>query len=118
MAGCDVERCSYCGLQRAACYHGIEHDRTFARWTGFRPGELESKALRISLNKFDDEGLYKVLFVKPVSKASKRANCFANFAAAGFRGHSDDISQRSSAANPYYPFRRGQSPKGRLTDLA
>lgn len=45
--GCDIEKCSVCGHQRisCACPRNGWHDRGFARWTGFPPGELEAIAL-------------------------------------------------------------------------
>ncbi len=42
---CTVERCSACARQRFSCNCGGQHDRFFARWTGFWPGELECIAL-------------------------------------------------------------------------
>jgi len=44
-SGCTVERCSACAGQRFSCNCGGQHDRFFARWTGFWPGELECIAL-------------------------------------------------------------------------
>jgi hypothetical protein len=63
---CDVERCSVCGNQAMMCWdaHGKQHDPTFARWTGFWPGELESKALGVELNEFY-RNLFKLFFVRP-----------------------------------------------------
>ena len=64
LSGCDVERCSVCGRQRLACACK-SHDRAFARWTGFWPGELEAQALGTDLNGLYKSGMAKVLFVKP-----------------------------------------------------
>ncbi len=51
--GCDTEVCSVCGRQRLQCLsegHCINHDKSFARWTGIWPGKAEAEYLGISLN--------------------------------------------------------------------
>lgn len=65
--GCDVERCSTCGGQKMQC-DCADHDRFFARWTGFWPGELEADALDLDLNEFIASYVYGVFFVKPRSE--------------------------------------------------
>ena len=45
------------------------HDRAFARWTGFWPGDLESKELGIDLNDFYLLGYDKLIFIKPIDSA-------------------------------------------------
>lgn len=64
---CEVERCSECGFARVLCKaRHFDHDPSFARWTGFLPGELEAKGL--GLQSPDDLGfdnLYKLFYLKP-----------------------------------------------------
>ncbi len=67
LENCDVERCSVCGLQRYGC-NCDGHDSSFARWTGFWPGELEARGLDINVNELYSSNLYKQLFIKPTEK--------------------------------------------------
>lgn len=44
------------------------HDKLFARWTGFWPGEVEAKELGIDLNQFIIQGYNEIFFIKPKKK--------------------------------------------------
>ncbi len=61
--GCDVERCSVCGGQRIQC-SCKDHDRMFARWTGFWPGKAEAELLGLTLNEMDGQ-IGAVVYCKP-----------------------------------------------------
>lgn len=68
--GCDVERCSGCGLQRLSCGCHSDpatdrHDPQFARWTGIWPGKAEADYLGIDLNTLYTSGAYRAVFIKP-----------------------------------------------------
>jgi len=41
------------------------HDRLFARWTGYWPGELEALALGMDLNTLYLDGAFRLFFIKP-----------------------------------------------------
>ena len=45
--GCTVERCSVCGKNKVLC-QCEDHDKAFARWTGYLPGEFECKMLSLT----------------------------------------------------------------------
>jgi hypothetical protein len=62
--GCDTERCSVCGGQRAGC-DCKDHDPLFARWTGIWPGKAEAEYLGIDLNTFCIKGYDEIFFKKP-----------------------------------------------------
>ena len=69
--GCDVERCSVCGGQILSCdcdeyTKDHKHDPKFARWSGWWPGYLESRALGLNLNEFYLQGYAEQLFKKPI----------------------------------------------------
>ena len=68
--GCDVERCSVCGGQYISC-RCPGHDRAFARWSGWWPGELEAAAMGIGFNEFDRLWAHR-LFVKPTEPEARR----------------------------------------------
>jgi len=49
-SGCDVERCSVCGLQAIGCEHGATHDPRQTFWTGYWPGDETCRMLGIDHN--------------------------------------------------------------------
>ena len=63
--GCDVERCSACGMQRIAYCHESEHDPLFSRWTGIWPTDAEAQFVGVDLNEFVKQGFQAVMTVKP-----------------------------------------------------
>jgi hypothetical protein len=49
--GCDVERCTHCGLQRIGCGSSL-HDPANAFWTGYWPGDEACRQLKVTLNEW------------------------------------------------------------------
>ena len=47
VSGCDVERCSVCGLQRIG-HGGHDHDPELAFWTGYWPGDETIRLLHFA----------------------------------------------------------------------
>ena len=72
--GCDIERCSVCGVQRLGClgHHACDeaHYPAFARWIGLWPGEAEADHLNMSLTAFYGTGAFRVFFIKPTPAAT------------------------------------------------
>ncbi len=62
--GCDIERCSECGNQVIGC-SCPNHDKAFARWTGFWPGVIEAEGLGIDMDEFYRLNMHLIFFVKP-----------------------------------------------------
>jgi len=65
--GCDIERCSVCGLIWVYC-NCVGHDREYAKWVGYLPCKYEAIRLKIKLSEFYTKDYYRVFFIKPKEK--------------------------------------------------